>query len=83
MTPPTTTRNLLGHFLHGADPLATNQRDSPPTVRSSTSSPLWEISAAGARGGGTWGGAGGYRCPRDDGVGETDQGEGLGTVEGS
>ena len=50
MLSPTTARGLLGHFLRGADPPATDQCVSPTPVRLPTSSSLQAISAAGAGG---------------------------------
>ena len=69
MPSPTTVRGLLGHFLRGADPPATNQRASTPPVRSPTYSSLRAISAAGARGRGARGGASSCRSLRDGGGG--------------
>ena len=65
MPSPTTARGLLGHFLCGADPPATDQRAPPPPVRSQTYLSLRAISEARARGRGAQGGAISRRSPRD------------------
>ena len=64
MPPPTTVRGLLGHFPHGADPPATDQRASPLPVQFPTYLSLRAISAARSMGGGTRGEAGGCRSLR-------------------
>ena len=63
----TTSRGLLGHFLHGADLPATDNQSSPLPVRFPIYLSLWAILAAGARRGGAGGGAGGRRSLRDGG----------------
>ena len=67
MPPPTTARGLLGNLPRGADLHTTEQSDSPPPVRLSTSLSLRAILAARARGGGARGKPGGRRFPRDGG----------------
>ena len=67
MPSPTTAREILGHFLRGADPPAINQHASTPPVRLPTYPSLRAILAAGARGRGVWGGASGRKVPRDGG----------------
>ena len=59
MPSPILARGLLGHFLRGAEPPTVVQSASPLTVRSPTFLSLRIISAAGARGGGARGSAGG------------------------
>ena len=70
MPPPTTARGLLGHFLHGADPLSVCQRILSPPIRSLRSSSLRAILVAGYGGGGARAGAGRCRSPREGGGGE-------------
>ena len=70
MLPPTTSRVLLGHFLHGVDPPTVDPRASPLTVRLPTSLSLRAISAAEDRSGDVRGGAGGCKSPRDSGGGK-------------
>ena len=59
---PTTVRGLLGHFLCGADPPATNECASTPPVRS--------LLTAGAGERGAQGGASSCRSRRDGGGGK-------------
>ena len=69
MPSPTTARGLLGHFLRGVDPPATDQRAPTRPVRLPTSSSIRVILAAGAGGRCARGGSSGCRSPRDDGGG--------------
>ena len=64
MPSPTMGKGLLGNFLCGADPPATDQHDSPLPVLLPTSLSLRAILATRAGGGGA-GRAGGHRILRD------------------
>ena len=74
MLSPTMARGLLGIFLRGMDPPATNQGATTPPVRSPTYSSLQAILADGARGRGARGMASGCKGSRDG--GERSAGEG-------
>ena len=65
MLSPTTSRGMLGLFLRGADPPATDQRATTQPVRSPTSFYLQAILVARDGGGGARGGVGGCRSSRD------------------
>ena len=59
----TTSRGLLGHFLHGADLPATDNQSSPLPVRFPIYLSLWAILAAGAGGVGVMGRSGFIQDP--------------------
>ena len=65
MPSPTMARGLLGHFLHGADPPATDQRSTTPPVRLPTYFSLRAILAARARRSGARGRASDRKIPKD------------------
>ena len=65
MPSPTTAKVLLGHFPRGADPPVVCQHISPLPVWSLIYLSLREIPVARVGGGGTCGGAGRRRIPRD------------------
>ena len=73
----TTARGLLGHFPHGADPPATDQRASPSPVKLPTYLSLRAIPSAKERGGVARGGVGGCRSLRDIGGGGRGAGGGI------
>ena len=75
MMSPTTTRGLLEHFPHGADPPANDPHATTPPVRLPTFSSLWAISAAGAGGRSAWGGASGRGATREVGGGGAGEAE--------
>ena len=72
MPPLTTAKFLLGHFLRGANPPATDQHASPPHLRSPAYFSIWAILAAEARGRGVVGRESGHTSlmeGRGDGAG--------------
>ena len=82
MPSPTTARGLLGIFLRGADPPATDQPTTTLHVRLPKSLSLQAISTDRAVGRGPWGGTNGRRIPRDGEGGSAKAGGSKGRTSG-